>query len=99
MAGKGGFRPGAGRKPKRLHPATLNPIRLAELKLAENLPALMEVALSLALEDRDKAMVVYCIDRVLGRTVQRQETGEAGAFDQLSEQDAIRVLNAARKAG
>ncbi len=70
MAGRGGRRPGAGRKPKRLDPVTLSPIRMAELKLARNLPALVDVALALALEDRDKAMVTYCIDRVLGRTVQ-----------------------------
>lgn len=70
MAGRGGKRPGAGRKPKRLNPVTQSPIKVAELKLAENLPQLVEVALSLALEDRDKTMVVYCIDRVLGRPTQ-----------------------------
>lgn len=74
MAGKGGFRPGAGRKPKRLHPITLSPIRLAEVRLSEKLPELVEVALMMALgtEDvpPDKAMLIYCIDRVLGRTIQ-----------------------------
>ena len=70
MAGRGGKRPGAGRKPKRLDPVTLSPIRAAELTLAKNLPQLVEMALSLALEDRDKAMVVYCMDRVLGKPTQ-----------------------------
>lgn len=69
MAGRGGPRPGAGRKPKRRDPVTLSPIRLAELKLAENLPRLVEVALALALEG-DKPLLIYCIDRVLGRTIQ-----------------------------
>lgn len=69
MAGKGGARPGAGRKPKRLNPATMSPIKLAELTLANNLPKLVDVALRLALEG-DKALLMYCIDRVLGRTVQ-----------------------------
>lgn len=66
---KGGRRPGAGRKPKRLNPATQSPIKIAELKLAENLPKLVDVALQLAL-DGDKALLVYCIDRVLGRPTQ-----------------------------
>lgn len=69
MAGRGGKRAGAGRKPKRLNPLTLSPIRVAELKLAENLPQLVDVALALALGG-DKSLLVYCIDRVLGRTVQ-----------------------------
>jgi hypothetical protein len=68
---RGGKRPGAGRKPGlRIEPRAKSPIRMAELRLAENLPELIETALSLALKDRDKQMVVYCIDRVLGRTVQ-----------------------------
>lgn len=71
MAGRGGYRPGAGRKPGlRIEPKAKSPIRLAELRLAENLPALIEAALHIALNDRDKQMIVYCIDRVLGRTVQ-----------------------------
>lgn len=69
MAGKGGRRPGAGRKPKRLNPITMSPIKLAELTLANNLPELVNVALRLALEG-DKTLLMYCIDRVLGRTVQ-----------------------------
>lgn len=69
MAGRGGRRPGAGRKPKRLDPATQTPIKRAELMLAENLPKLVDVALKLALGG-DKAMLTYCIDRVLGRPTQ-----------------------------
>lgn len=69
MAAKGGRRPGAGRKPKRLDPATQSPIKAAELKLSSNLPKLVDVALRLAL-DGDKALLVYCIDRVLGKPTQ-----------------------------
>ena len=69
MAGKGGRRPGAGRKPKRLDPVTQSPIRAADLVLAKNLPQLLEVALALALGG-DKTMLIYCIDRVMGKAVQ-----------------------------
>lgn len=68
---RGGKRPGAGRKPGlRIEPRAKSPIRLAELKLADNLPALIDLALKMALKDRDKQLLVYCIDRVMGRTVQ-----------------------------
>lgn len=70
MAGRGGPRPGSGRKAKRRDPVSQSPIRQAELLLAENLPALVKVVLRLALEEEDKQMLVYSIDRVLGRTVQ-----------------------------
>lgn len=70
MGQRGGKRPGAGRKPGlRIEPRAQSPIRIAELKLSENLPQLVEVALAMAL-DGDRALLVYCIDRVLGRTVQ-----------------------------
>lgn len=77
MAGRGGKRPGAGRKPKRRDPVIQSPVRLAELKLAEKLPELVDVALALALGG-DKALVVYCIDRVLGKPSQPVDVyGEA----------------------
>jgi hypothetical protein len=67
---RGGKRPGAGRKPGlRIEPKAHSPIRAAELKLAENLPELIDLALSWA-KGGDKQLLVYCIDRVLGRTVQ-----------------------------
>lgn len=78
MAGRGGARPGAGRKPKRLNPITLSPIKAAELTLANNLPELVNVALRLALEG-DKSMLMYCIDRVLGRTGQPIDVAEQAA--------------------
>lgn len=67
---RGGKRPGAGRKPGlRVEPRAQSPIRAAEMKLAENLPDLIDRAISLA-KAGDKQLLVYCIDRVLGRTVQ-----------------------------
>jgi hypothetical protein len=69
MAGKGGRRPGAGRKPARRDPVTQSPIRSAELTLASNLPKLVDVAVTLALGG-DKMLLVYCIDRVLGKPTQ-----------------------------
>jgi hypothetical protein len=52
-----------------VHPAAGSPIKRAELKLLENLPKLVDQAIALALAG-DRGMLVYCIDRVLGRTVQ-----------------------------
>ncbi len=70
MGQRGGKRPGAGRKPGLRHlPTTLSPIKMAEIKLAQNLPALIDLALSLALAG-DRALMVYLIDRVLGKSVQ-----------------------------
>lgn len=63
---RGGRRPGAGRKPKteaRQEP----PVKAAERKIRDRLPELVDVALDLAIENRDPKMVVYCIDRVLGK--------------------------------
>ena len=71
MSGRGGKRPGAGRKPSGLRHVVKaeSPIRQAELRLAENLPKLIDLALAHALEG-DKALLIYCIDRVLGKTIQ-----------------------------
>jgi hypothetical protein len=66
---RGGKRPGAGRKPKseaRQEP----PVKAAENKLRDKLPELLDVALSLALEDRNERLLIYCIDRVLGKPTQ-----------------------------
>lgn len=66
---RGGKRPGAGRKPKaekRAEP----PVKAAENKLRDRLPELVDVALSLAIEGKDAKMVIYCIDRVLGKPTQ-----------------------------
>lgn len=68
-SGSGGARPGAGRKPLAVHPVARSPIREAELKLATRLPDMVDMAIKLALEG-DRALLVYCIDRVLGRTIQ-----------------------------
>lgn len=83
MAGKGGRRPGAGRKPKRLNPVTQSPIKIAELKLAENLPKLVDVALKMAL-DGDKSLITYCIDRVLGRPTQPIDLDVRRAAERLA---------------
>lgn len=70
MAGRGGKRPGAGRKPGlRLEPRAQSPIRIAELRLASHLPELVEKAVEMALAG-DRALLAYCIDRVLGRAIQ-----------------------------
>lgn len=69
MKGHGGKRPGSGRRPKaaaRQEP----PVRAAENKLRDRLPELVDVALEMALKDRDARMLVYCIDRVLGKPAQ-----------------------------
>lgn len=93
MAGKGGRRAGAGRKPKRLDPSTQSPIKVAELKLAENLPKLVDVALKMAL-DGDKSLLVYCIDRVLGRPTQPIDVyGAARRLALERNLDPDRVIN------
>lgn len=70
MSNRGGRRPGAGRKPGlRIQPLARSPIKAAELRLLESLPDLIDVAISLA-KAGDRGLIVYCIDRVLGRTVQ-----------------------------
>lgn len=67
---RGGRRPGAGRKPGiRIEPRAQSPIRIAELTLSQHLPELVDTAIAMA-KAGDRAMVVYCIDRVMGRTVQ-----------------------------
>lgn len=83
MAGKGGRRPGAGRKPKRLNPATQSPVKIAELRLAENLPRLVDVAITMALGG-DKTLLVYCIDRVLGKPTQPVDLEVRRAADRLA---------------
>lgn len=84
MAGRGGKRAGAGRKPSgmRLVERAESPIRIAELKLAERLPELVERAIEIALEG-DKAMLGYCIDRVMGKAM--QPVDHSGAVDHKVE--------------
>lgn len=74
MAGRGGKRPGAGRKPgavKRERVVTQTPVQLAELKLTTRLPELVDKALELALAgEGNERLLIYCIDRVLGKPTQ-----------------------------
>ena len=63
---RGGKRPGAGRKPKAIQ-RQQPPVVAAESKLRDRLPELVDAALKLALEDGNERMLIYCIDRVLGR--------------------------------
>lgn len=63
-----GGRPGPGKPPKRQVYAT--PVREAERRIRDRLPELVDMALELALKDRDPKMVVYCIDRILGKPTQ-----------------------------
>lgn len=67
---RGGKRPGAGRKPKAQAFKNDPPVKAAENKLRDRLPELVDVALSLAIEGKDAKMVIYCIDRVLGKPTQ-----------------------------
>lgn len=84
MAGRGGKRPGAGRKPSglRLEPRADSPIRIADLKLAKHLPDLIDRAVEIALKG-DKAMLAYCIDRVMGKAM--QPVDHSGAVDHKVE--------------
>lgn len=68
--GHGGARLGAGRKPNRLRKAL--PVQMAEQKLVDHLPALVDKALELAAAG-DRFAVEYCINRILGRPTERRE--------------------------
>jgi len=90
MAQRGGKRAGAGRKPSglRLHPRAESPIRIAELKLSEHLPELVEKAVEMALAG-DRALLAYCIDRVLGKSM--QPVDHSGEVDhKVTSVEAIR---------
>src|SRR5690349_6921449 len=67
---RGGARPGAGRKRKTDKVKRTGPVVQAEAKLRDRLPELVDVALKLALDDENERMLVYCIDRVLGKPTQ-----------------------------
>ncbi len=69
----GGPRAGAGRPRKHPYPAMAgasdySPVQVAEQKLRDALPELIDHAIKLALDGHTK-MLVYCIDRVLGSPV------------------------------
>lgn len=74
--------PGSGRKPKRKVYAS--PIREAEGKVRDRLPELVDVALSLAIDDRNERMVIYCIDRILGKPSQPIDLDVRRAADRLA---------------
>jgi hypothetical protein len=93
MAGRGGARPGAGRKRKHPYPGMPNPesavpgspVRTAEDKLRAALPDLVDVAISAA-RAGDKRMLVYCIDRVLGSPVQSLDLEIRRAAESVAQQ-------------
>ena len=91
MAQRGGKRPGAGRKRGIVHVLSArpdSPIRIAEKKLADHLPELVDEAIRIALTG-DRAMVAYCIDRVLGKTM--QPIDHSGEIDhKVTEVETIR---------
>jgi hypothetical protein len=107
----GGYRPGAGRKPggtskpgpgrtpKRA--AAPGPVRAAEDKIRDRLPELVDVALSLAIDERDKSMVVYCLDRVLGKPVQpidlRDKIREMALAEGLTDEEATEAVAEAER--
>ncbi len=68
---RGGRRPGAGRPrkedAKRRQPG---PVRVAEEAFRDALPELAKVALRLAIEEGNERMLIYCIDRALGKPTQ-----------------------------
>lgn len=89
---RGGARPGAGR-PKGVTPAGgkppkrkvyASPIREAERRIRDRLPELVDTALDLALNGKDAKMVVYCIDRILGKPAQPIDMDVRRAADRLA---------------
>jgi hypothetical protein len=88
MAGKGGARPGAGRKPKA--EKFKQPIAKAEKRIADRLPSLIDKMLDLAdgvmVEEvdlsgektvyqrpPDRVALIYLIDRIMGKPTERRE--------------------------
>lgn len=63
-----GGKPGPGRPPKRK--IYEGPVVAAEDKIRDRLPELLDVALELAIENKSEKMVIYCIDRALGKPTQ-----------------------------
>lgn len=47
-----------------------HPVKAAENKLRDRLPELVDKALELALEEGNDRMLIYCIDRILGKPTQ-----------------------------
>lgn len=91
---RGGARPGAGRKRKTDKVKRTGPVVQAEAKLRDRLPELVDVALDLAINERDPRMLVYCIDRVLGKPTQPIDIYDAAR--RLAEErglDPDRVIN------
>lgn len=74
---RGGARPGAGRKRKTDKTKRLGPVAAAESKLRDRLPELVDVALRLALEEENERLLIYCIDRILGKPTQPFDFHEA----------------------
>lgn len=85
MKPKGGRRPGAGRPRKEVLKARqLGPVRAAEDAFRDALPELAKVALDLALNAKDRKMVVYCINRALGAPTQPIDLDVQRAADRLA---------------
>ena len=81
---RGGARPGAGRKRKTEKARQSGPVVKAEAKLRDRLPELVDVALRLAIEDENERMVIYCIDRILGKPSQPIDLDVRRAADRLA---------------
>jgi hypothetical protein len=115
MAGRGGRRPGAGRKPKGLRLAQhLTPIQAAEGRICDKLPWLVDKLFELAdgvyaekqlangvslvyQQVPDRRSITYLIDRVLGKAVERQESGAPGAFTGLEDVPTPDLLKLVKK--
>lgn len=84
---RGGRRPGAGRKPKAQVFKDEPPVKAAERKLRDRLPELVDKLLSLVLTDSpDPKLLVYAIDRVLGKPTQPVDLEVRRLADRLAEQ-------------
>lgn len=83
--GNGGRRPGAGRPRKEVLKAKQpGPVRAAEDAFRDALPELAKVALEAALKDKDRKMIVYCINRALGAPAQNIDIDVRRAADRIA---------------
>lgn len=83
MAGKGGARPGAGRKPTRVK--NRSDRDLAEDEIRKRLPDLIRKAIDLA-DAGDLKAITYLIDQLIGRARDRVEHD----FSKLSDAELLK---------
>lgn len=99
---RGGRRPGAGRPrkedAKRRQPG---PVRAADEAFRSALPDLARVALRLAIEEENERMLIYCIDRALGKPTQPVDlvdrVRDLAVVAGLTEQEAAEAVAEAER--